>query len=241
MGVDSQPQRNSQTDIPAQAGPQDMHLCREVVHPSLTQIAELIQKQPQAIEADLVAVDRDLVIPSVGEIDLIALSHGSLVLVSAFGRLTAEHLGKAAGIKQWVSENASVLRRVYAAYGIERSFSLRILFLCSELDPQAELLLSLLNDFSLEIFRYRCLASSDAKWLVVERIAIKKKQEVGAASIVLEPRKTIAPAMKTGAELTEEEINDFFGGEASSCNTGWLDPEMNEDDENTYSGPYFDS
>ena len=209
----------------------DMHLCRETATPPLSEIVGLLKKQPEAIEPGLLAVDGDLFIPSVGEIDLVALSKGGLLMISTFGELTAHHLGRAAGIKQWVKENANVLARAYSKTGLSEKFPVRILFLCAEIDPQAQLLMSLIADLPLEVFRYRCLESAQTKWLTVEKVVINKKSAVSARNVVIPSPESL---------LTDEEIGEFFDAEPSG------EPEQEfgdiiDHDETTFPGPYFNS
>lgn len=176
----------------------DLELCHEVATPPLSQITHLVKRQPEAIERGLTAVDSELVIPTVGEIDLIAISGGRLVMVSTFTELVSEHLGRAAGIKLWAIENGSVLKRVYQHKGLGKNILPRIIFLCSDIHPRARQLMFSIADLSLEIFKYRCLESANTQWLIIEKV-------LGLSHVPL----------KTHVELTEEEIGDFFRNDDS--------------------------
>lgn len=218
----------------------DMHLCREAASPPLSEIVKLLKKQPQAIEPGLIAVDGDLFIPSVGEIDLVALSRNQLVMISTFVDLTAHHLGRAAGIKQWVKENANMLARAYSKAGLRDKFTVRILFLCAEIDPQAQLLMSLIADLPLEVFQYRCLESAQTRWLTVERIAIDKKPAPQLRNVVISPPRLPNISIKPESLLTNEEIGEFFEDELSA-ETDQEFGDIISVDETTFSGPYFNS
>jgi hypothetical protein len=222
MGVDIRSDGIKESFETGSENPADVHLSREIVSPPLTEVSEFIKRQPESLEYGLVPVDSDLIIPSVGEIDVIAVSNGTLILVSTFQKLTCDHIGKATHIKQWVADNAHILRHVYAAHGLQRYFPVRILFLCSELDPQARTLMTLLDNQNLEIFRYRCLASSQTRWIVVEKVEIERKEDSSTRTVVIAPRPRTIPKVRVDTELTEEEINDFFDGE--------MTPEDNEPD-----------
>ncbi len=208
-----------------------MRVCREVSSPPLSDIRELIKGRPDSIEAGLVSVDFDLFIPSVGEIDLVAVSNGRLVMASIFGELTADHLGKAAGIRQWSQENQTVLKRVYLGDS-KPDFSVRILFLCSEVDSRALLLMKMIADLPLEIYRYRCLESGQNKWIAIEKVAAEKKA-LEPVKIPANPRKkaAILPS-QFHIGLTDEEIGDFFDMpvEAECQESG-----------DAFEGPYFNS
>lgn len=235
MGADPNPIRV------APALPQEdaaMRLCREIAPPSVAEIAELIKNRPDSIEAGLVSVDFDLFIPSVGEIDLVAVSKGRLTMVSIFSELTADHLGKAAGIRQWTMENATVLKRVYLGESKEE-FSPRILFLCSDVDQRALLLMKMIADLPLEICRYRCLESGENKWLAVEKVAVEKPAVNTVRPQAFKSRPALKLSSLRGAELTTEEIGDFFEGEADLDTHEFGDIVVH--DETTFPGPYFNS
>jgi len=194
-----------------------LHLCRQVVSPSPSQIATLLKNQPETIEAGLSAIDCDLIIPSVGEIDLIGISKGRLVLVSTFGELNADLLGRAAGIKQWAYENASILKHLYKIHGLGENFSPRILFLCSEIDASARLLIPLLSDLSLEVYRYKCIESTKARWLIVEKADANETINLPSNNTKIAPRGMSDFQTKASAILTEEEIGEFFTIEKPSA------------------------
>lgn len=206
-----------------------MRLCREVNNPSLSQISQMLKKDPGAIEPGLTIIDGDLVIPTVGEIDLVAASADSLLFISIFIHLTAEDLGKAAGIKKWMEENSELLKQEYAAKGKKLTCEPRIIFLCAGIDPYAFCLLPLLNNLPLDVMRYRSMQAGQDKWLTIEKIIPKEfpEYEVGL------PRRAKNDFVQSNpfekykpAELTAAEINDFFV------------PQSNEEDLD-FSGPYF--
>lgn len=214
-----------------------MRICREVSAPSLSDISKLIAGKPDSIEAGLVHMDSDLFIPSVGEIDIVGASKGRLVLVSIFGELTADHLGKAAGIRQWAHENATVLKRVYLSDSKEE-FEPRILFLCSEVDNRALLLMKMIADLPLEIYRYRCLESGGQRWLAIERTASEKKMP---QRIDLEKRRAVTRIpSQIHVELTDEEISEFFETEPAIEEHREFGDIITHD-ETAFPGPYFNS
>lgn len=208
-----------------------MCLCRDVPNPTPSDVARLLKNQPEAIEKGLTIIDSDLIIPSVGEIDLIGVSKGCLVMVSTVSQLSSHHLGQAAGICEWARENWNVLEHAYA--GISHQFSLRICHLCAEIQPQAQQLMPFLANMPLEVFRYRCLESAQTRMLVLEKVVADKKPAPPAIKADPTPRyQPTALRTRTDVELTEEEINDFFKDET---------PLRDADDEVTYTGPYFNS
>ena len=213
-------------------------ICREVAAPVLSEITKLIIGKPDAIEAGLVHLDSDLFIPSVGEIDFVGASKNQLVMVSIFGELTADHLGKAAGIRQWTQENATVLKRVYLVDS-HREFSPRILFLCSEVDGRAILLMKMIADLPLEIYRYRCLESGGQRWLAIEKVSEAKKATQPLKIPANLRRSTAKLPLKFHVELTDEEIGEFFDA-APDLESPEFGDIINHD-ETTFHGPYFNS
>ena len=223
-----------------------MRFCREVKNPPLSQISLMLKKDPGVITPGLTLIDSDLVIPMVSEIDLVAASQKDLLFVSAFTHLTAEDLGKAAGIKRWMDENTDLLRQEYAAKGNLSSFEVRILFLCAGIDPYAFCLLPLLNNLPLEVMRYRSIESGTEKWLTIEKVV---PQEFPEYEVGLPPRTcndtAPLPSFKKyrPIELTDAEINDFFdSAPAPAKNTS---PSLKSafapppDDGLDFNGPYF--
>jgi hypothetical protein len=209
----------------------------------MARICELIEREPSIIEAGIILIDRDLVIPSVCEIDFVGLSEKRISFISIFESLTANHMGKAAAVKRWAEENSEVLKREYAYRGLSVPDKKSILFLCSQIDPLAIPLIPLLNNLPLEVLRYRCLESGDAKWLAIERIIGEEdlKYEVGL------PRRTgddEKPKRKIerfkAAELTEEEINEFFQIEKPRPPAALARLHVPESEEILdFEGPYF--
>lgn len=205
----------------------EMRLCREVGSPPLAQITSLLKKQPGVIEPNLTAIDYDLVIPQVAEIDIIAVSKGRLVMIGVIEELSTDHLAMAAGVKQWSIENMNVLTKVYSEKGMEKNSPPRILLLCSGIKQNSHLLMSLLGNLPLEIFCYRCMETTRGKLLTIEKISADK-----------ELFETKMPAF-TRIDLTDEELKDFFKTEpAAETLTASLNEYMSTE-ETPFSGPYF--
>jgi hypothetical protein len=242
MGADPA-QKTVCANLPNEEGA--ISICREVAAPTLSEITKLIISKPDAIEAGLVHLDSDLFIPSVGEIDLVGASKNQLVMVSIFGELTADHLGKAAGIRQWTQENATVLKRVYLSDS-QKEFAPRILFLCSEVDGRALLLMKMIANLPLEIYRYRCLESGGQRWLTIEKVSEAKKAAPGRGDLSRphphssnsRQRQAKLPS-QLNIELTDEEIGEFFDGAPDLENPEFGD--IITHDESTFQGPYFNS
>lgn len=206
-------------------------LCRDVPNPKPSDVVRILKNQPEAMEKDLTIIDSDLIIPSVGEIDLIGVSKGCLVMVSIVSQLSSHHLGQAAGIYEWARENWSVLQHAYS--GISTRFSIRICHLCADIQPQTQQLIPFLSNMPLEVFRYRCLESAQTRMLMLEKIVSDKKPEQAAVKATASPRhQSPTLQMRANVELTEEEIGDFFKDEV---------PPHDTEDEITYTGPYFNS
>lgn len=220
-----------------------MRLCMEIKNPSTARILDLIRQEPQVIESGIILIDSDLVIPAVGEIDLIGLSEKRISFISIFAALTAEHMGRAAAIRRWAEENLEVLKHEYSSRGLTVPGEQSILFLCSQIDPLAIPLIPLLNNLPLEVLRYRCLESEGGRWLAIERIIGEEdlKYEVGLPRRTGDDEKTKKKIEKfKAAVLTEEEINEFFQTEKprpAESPKQLFAPAPDEGLE--FSGPYF--
>lgn len=187
-----------------------------------SKIVRLIRKQPDLITAGMKIVDSDLVIPSVCEVNFIAIADNNLLVLNVFDKLTAENLGKAAGISQWIYENAHILRHVYADMGLYHHFSPQILFLCSSMATNASQLLPILSELPLHVYNYQYTEEGLNYSFTTKKVPVREITPITSPSGTL--------LKMPHVELTPEELNAFFGPPARQ-------PEVKNDPD--FSGPYF--
>jgi len=220
---------------------QEIHLCREIQAPSLNRIAEMVRKKPDVIEPGIKVLDYDFFIPNLGEIDFIAASKGNLVVVSTYTKLNADHLGKAVLIKHWVLDNYSIIRHVFKDMGLSDCFDIRIVFLCSDIDPATRLLMSMLTELPLEVYGYRCMEGAQMRWLTLEKLTEDKKAELPVYKTATANKQIASLTAKPQIELTKEEIGDFFKAEAATSPNGEASEDALLDPDLSFDGSYFNS
>jgi len=208
----------------------------------LSQVIAFIQENPQIIDAGITPVDRDLIIPSVGEIDLIGVSNNNLVMISTFLELNEEHLRRAPSINQWVFENISVLKHTYFQNRITHHFSPKTIFICSRINESAEPLIQFLSDLPLEVYKYEPVVIGNNVSLnlkmVINDTPLKgscQKTNINNIFTKLPSREEIA--------LTEEEVSEFFeDAEDSFFPTQYEESDAHVpamENETFFKGPYF--
>ena len=175
----------------------------------LSHVAELLKIRPSVVESGTAPVDNDLFIPSVGEIDMIGVRSGRLILACVFDELEGRHLKQLPEIYRWVRENSRLLAHVYRAKGLSEGFSFSIWYLCTAVEPDAQLMLPSLGDLPLVIYCYR----PDGGSLAVERFTGKPKKNV------------IEIPTNINFELNENELGAFLATDDEITYTGPnLDP-----------------
>jgi hypothetical protein len=179
----------------------------------LERVTELLKIKPAVVESGTTAVDDDLFIPLVGEIDMVGVSRGRLILACVFDELQSRHLKQLPDIHRWAQENSKLLEHAYRAKGLSKGFSICIWYLCRAVGSDAELLLPALSDFPLNIYRYRTVKSKGRESLAVEQLAVKPQTDV------------IKIPTNINFELNEQEMGEF----------------LKTDDEITYTGPDLNS
>lgn len=186
---------------------------REVRSLPFSEIINLVKQEPEAIEPGIIAVDSDIVIPNVADIDLVAISNYRLLLISVLINLSVEDLKKCNGINRWYFENASVLNHLYGSRGLNQNSHPKVVFLCSRINPDAFPLVSLLTGNSLEVLKYKCVEDGRRIWLSIEKPRLKPPSGMPKS---------------TQVELTAEELGAFFDEKPESS--------MNPPE---FGGPYF--
>lgn len=146
------------------------------------------------VESGTAAVDSDLFIPTVGEIDMLGVRSGRLILACVFDELEGRHLKQLPDIYRWVRENSKLLAHVYRAKGLSEGFSFSIWYLCAAVEPDAQLMLPPLSDIPLVIYCYR----PNGGTLAIERFTGKPKKNV------------IEIPTNLNLELNENELGEFL-------------------------------
>jgi hypothetical protein len=170
----------------------------------LSRVAEILKKRPSTVEKGTATVDSDFFIPAVGEIDMVGVKEGRLILACVVENLQSRHLRQLPEICRWARENSRLLAQAYRAKGLCDGFSICVWYLCAEVDPEAQLLLPSLADFPLKIYRYR----SAGKTLKVEPLSGKPKTEV------------IKIPTNLNFELNEKELGAFLSSDDEITYTG---------------------
>ncbi len=178
-----------------------------------TRVRELLKTDPAVVESGTITVDSDFFIPYVGEIDMVGVRSGRLILACVTDELQGRHLRQLSEIFRWVRENSNVLAHVYQAKGLSEGFSISIWYLCESIGADAQLLLPSLVDFPFAIYQYRSVKSKGRELLEVKQVGLKTKVDV------------IKIPANLNFELSEKERGAF----------------LSSDDEITYTGPNFNS
>jgi len=163
----------------------------------LARVAEILKTGPAVVERGTIPVDGDLFIPSVGEIDMIGINAGRLILACVVGELQSRHLRQIPEICRWARENSRLLAHAYRAKGLSAGFSISVWYLCTEVEPEAQLLLPSLGEFSLNIYLYR----ASGKSLKVERLGGKPRADI------------IKIPTNINFELSEKELGAFLSAD----------------------------
>jgi hypothetical protein len=156
--------------------------------------ADILKVRPSVVESGTTPVDDDLFIPSVGEIDMVGIKGGRLILACVMDELGGRHLKQVPELFRWARDNSKLLAHVYREKGLQEGFSIGIWYLCAEIEPEAQLLLPSMNDLPLTVYRYRPSGRS---------IAVEKMAGIPKADVIKIPT-------SINFELSEKELGAFL-------------------------------
>lgn len=164
---------------------------------SKAEAAAAVVRQPSAIEAGVVIVDRDLPVPRAGTADFLGIdAAGRPVLIFVHDLLGAAELCRAFRCADWVEENGETMAHLLARGHLEGEA--RVWHVAGEIGDDARAVIRRLKDAGGLIFTAQRVLLADEGWIVLTPLKNDSPRE----------RWPAAPPFES--LLSEQEIGEFF-------------------------------